>query len=222
LALPHKDYPPCAVILIRKLGKQKKIMPDKIHPIKIEGNWDIGYPLDIHTVSSQFIGYDEEGKQKFETERSQLGELVYKLRYRFDKSVIPEIIEIVLSVARYKTIDVIIPVPPSNIHRSFQPVFEIAKSLGEKLNLPVLSDVVQKIKNTSELKNIGDFEQRSGILSDAFSISSDAAIRGKTVMLFDDLYRSGSTLTAITRVLYDQGHVQKVKVLTLTKTRSKS
>ncbi len=196
-------------------------MSDKIHPIKIEGNWDIGYALDIHTVSSQFIGYDEEGKQIFETERTKLGELVYKLKYRFDRSVIPEIVQIILSFATYKTIDVIIPVPPSNVHRSFQPVFEISKVLGEILKIPVLFDVIQKIKDTSELKNISDFEERAEILSDAFRVSSDVAIKGKTVMLFDDLYRSGSTLKAITRVLYDQGNVEKVKVLTLTRTRSK-
>jgi len=195
-------------------------MSDKIHPIEIKGNWDIGYALDIHTVSSQFTGYDD-GRERFETERTRLGELVYRLKYRFDRSVIPEIVQIILSFATYKTIDVIIPVPPSNIHRSFQPVFEISKVLGEKLKLPVLFDVIQKNKDTSELKNVSDFEKRAEILSNAFRVTSNIAIKGKTVMLFDDLYRSGSTLKAITCVLYDQGNVEKVKVLTLTRTRSK-
>jgi len=91
----------------------EKIVSEEIHPIKIEGNWEIGYALDVHTKSSQFLGYDEFGKGLFDTERSQLGELLYRLKYRSDKSVIPEIVRLVTSFASFETIDVIIPVPPS-------------------------------------------------------------------------------------------------------------
>ncbi len=30
-----------------------------INPIKLSGNWTEGYALDIHTIDSTFIGYDE-------------------------------------------------------------------------------------------------------------------------------------------------------------------
>ena len=45
-------------------------------------------------------------------------------------------------------------------------------------------------------------------------------MRGKKVLLFDDLYRSGSTLNEITNTLYEEGGVSDVYVLTITKTRS--
>ncbi len=45
-------------------------------------------------------------------------------------------------------------------------------------------------------------------------------IRGRRVLLFDDLFRSGATMNAITGVLYDQGQAQDVHALTLTRTRS--
>lgn len=43
---------------------------------------------------------------------------------------------------------------------------------------------------------------------------------GKNVLLFDDLFRSGSTLNAITDVLLQQGQAASVRVLTITRTRS--
>ena len=43
---------------------------------------------------------------------------------------------------------------------------------------------------------------------------------GKNVLLFDDLFRSGATMNAITDVLLNQGQVTSVSVLTITKTRS--
>jgi competence protein ComFC len=103
-----------------------------------------------------------------------------------------------------------------------QPVVEIAAGIGSRLNIPVLMDVVEKVKETPELKNIGGFEERKKILQGAFKVKPVGCLSGKTVLLFDDLYRSCATLSSLTSVLYDQGKAKSVRVLTLTKTRSKS
>lgn len=75
-----------------------------------------------------------------------------------------------------------------------------------------------KVKETSELKRIFDFEQRMRILADVFEVR-DPVVAGRTVLLFDDLYRSGATLNAVTRVLLEQGKARDVYALTLTITR---
>lgn len=77
-----------------------------------------------------------------------------------------------------------------------------------------------KVKETPELKNIYDYQKRLELLKDGFAIK-DQSLRGKNVLLFDDLYRSGATLSVVTRALYDQGMVNEVYILALTKTRSK-
>jgi predicted amidophosphoribosyltransferase len=41
-------------------------------------------------------------------------------------------------------------------------------------------------------------------------------------LLFDDLYRSGATASAITTLLKREGKAKAVRLLTLTRTRSKS
>jgi predicted amidophosphoribosyltransferase len=78
-----------------------------------------------------------------------------------------------------------------------------------------------KVKETPELKNVYDYQKRLELLKDAFA-AKNLLLKGKNVLLFDDLYRSGATLNAITRVLSEKGMVSKVYVLALTKTRSKS
>lgn len=142
------------------------------------------------------------------------------MKYGHDKSVIDEIVETVINYSNLKSIDVILPVPPSNLDRPFQPVYEIATELGKKLNKKVCFTSIKKIKKTPELKGITDLAKRSEILADAFEIDC-TEIEGRVVLLFDDLYRSGASLNAITSVLIKAG-VTQVKVLTLTRTRSKS
>lgn len=48
-----------------------------------------------------------------------------------------------------------------------------------------------------------------------------SAVMGKKVLLFDDLYRSGASMNAITAVLYDEGRAAEVYALAITRTQSK-
>ncbi len=189
-----------------------------LHPMKIKGNWDKGYALDWHIVSSEFIGYNEFGHPQFDTKYTELGELVYKLKYKDDTTVLDDIVRIICNFAKFRSIDAIIPVPPSKISRTSQPVVEIAKRLGNSLGIQVFPDAVRKTKNTPEVKNVSTPQEKYDILKDVFKVV-EHSIKGKTVLVLDDLYRSGATLRAITDVLYKQGGVGKVKVLALTMTK---
>ena len=196
----------------------------EIHPIEVTGNWSKGFALDLHTISSEFLGYDEYGHEQFDTKRSEIGELLYRLKYRQDMSVINEIVSVVVNFLRDSwkisiIIDSILPVPPSNVARKLQPVMEIAKGISSKLRIPLLTDALVKTEETPQLKNVYDYEERLKLLNNKFSASASLTA-GKNVLLFDDLYRSGATLSAITSVLFHQGKVKKVYVLSLTKTRS--
>ena len=59
-----------------------------VNPRRIKGPWKNGYTLDEHTISSVPIGYDEYGHTLFDTKRSDIGELLYRLKYRGDRSQI--------------------------------------------------------------------------------------------------------------------------------------
>ena len=70
------------------------------------------------------------------------------------------------------------------------------------------------------MKNIEDPTLRYEELAGAFRIA-DARYEGGRVILIDDLFRSGETLSAIAAALKEQGKVARVVVLTMTKTRSR-
>lgn len=65
-----------------------------LHPIKLSGNWHEGFALDTHTVSSTFLGHNEYGHAVFDNQYSQIGELLYKLKSKRDKTVLSDIIEV--------------------------------------------------------------------------------------------------------------------------------
>ncbi|MCD6198213.1 MAG: ComF family protein, partial [Deltaproteobacteria bacterium] len=109
--------------------------------IKIHGNWKKGIALDLHTKSSEYLGVDEFGHDRFETIRSEMGELVYKLKYKSDLSVVPQIVNAIVKIGGIEKMDYIIPVPPSNIHRRFQPVFIIAEELSKKIDVELATDL---------------------------------------------------------------------------------
>lgn len=186
---------------------------------RIRGNWVKGFALDLHTKSSVYLGLDEFGIPRFDNTRTEIGELVYRLKYKQDNSVIPYIINQICIIGNLNKMDIIIPAPPSK-ERVSQPVFLIAEALGERLGIPVLANEVIKVKNTAQIKNVIDPAERKILLQNAFNLSGNTNLIDKTILVIDDLFRSGATLEAITTILYKYGGVKEVYVLALTKTRS--
>lgn len=194
----------------------------KISPKQIKGKWTCGYSLDYHTISSEYIGDDEYGHPQFDTKRSDMGELLYRLKYKSDKSVLRIIVDTAsefLNSLKWP-LDLIIPVPPSRGIRPFQPVIHVAKGISQFIGITLCTDCVVKIKTTPELKNMYDFDKRMEILKDAFAVAK-REVEGRNVLLLDDLYRSGATLNSITQTLKSKGKVKGVYVLTLTMTKGR-
>lgn len=197
--------------------------PVRIDPMSLPGPWTEGYVLERqHTLSSDFLGHDSFGNPQFDTKRSELGELVYRLKNRNDKSTLDSIAETAVQFIQERnlTFDLIVPVPPSRQRVAYQPVVEIATAIGARLSKPVNTVAVNKMKNTPQLKNVFEYQERIKLLKDAFSVAFPA-INGKRVLLVDDLYRSGATATVVTQELLTGG-AAAVLLLAMTKTRTRT
>lgn len=188
--------------------------------IKLEGNWKAGLAFDVHTLSSTYLGPDEFGHDKFENTRSEMGELVYQLKYKKDKSTLARILCLLDKIKGIDQFDYVIPIPPTDRSRAFQPVTEIAKAIGAHYKVEVLTDVLKKQAGGPQLKNVNDLEERKKLLRASLAIDNADIVAGCDILLVDDLYRSGATLEVATELLYEQGKASKVCVLTMTKTRS--
>lgn len=191
----------------------------EIHPKEIKGAWDAGYVLDLHTISSTMIGYNEFGHPEFDTQRSPLGELVYRLKYKGDKTTLPSIIDTVVAFMKTRGIkpEVVVPVPPSKLQRSFQPVIEIATQLSKALGVSLDTTTLKKTGATSQMKDIGDYAERVKALEAVFTV--DKSLEGKQVLLLDDLFQSGASMNVTARTLKKQGGVKAVYAIALTRTR---
>lgn len=59
--------------------------------MRVPGSWKEGYVLDYHTKGSDFLGYDEYGHPRFHTVRTEVGELLYRLKYKGRKDALDEL-----------------------------------------------------------------------------------------------------------------------------------
>ena len=194
---------------INKSSNLKSLIP-------IKGNYFDGYALEIHTIKSTL---KEDGS--FETLRTDLGEMLYQLKYNFDKSVIDKIAVKCADIINnlFADIDAIIPSPPSNLNRPFQPVYELAKRISELTDIKLDINYVSKLP-TEQIKSLTESDDRNLVLERAISIKDDR-YRNKNILLFDDLFRSGDTLNIIAKKLKNEGGINSIKALCVTKTRTK-
>ena len=188
---------------------------------ELNGNWDEGFALDLHT---EWSIQDPNQPSGFLTQRPPIAQALYELKYRNDKTKIEliadEASKFLIGKMEKWQISRIVPVPPSNVTRTFQPVWELAKIISEKLSIRLDNSSLKKIKSTSQLKSIEDPEERKRILENAFDIKY-GELSSENILLFDDLFRSGASLNEITRILKSKGLASRVYVLTITKTRTK-
>ena len=187
-------------------------------PKQINGPWADGYTLDRHTVSSTFIGYNEFGHPEYDTERTALGEMVYRAKYRQDQSAVASIAETVAAFVRELGIqvDVVVPIPPSK-QRLRQPLIEMARAVSQQLGIPLDAASLQKNKGTPRMKDVGDYGERVALLKDAMEATSD--VSGKAVLLLDDLYQSGASMRVAAEAIQEAG-AASVYCIALTRTRN--
>jgi competence protein ComFC len=190
-----------------------------INPQRIHGRFQLGMALDFQTTSSTFIGNDESGRPRFDTVRPQIAELLYQLKYHGDLSASHEIADTAAAFIRAnqrREFDLIIPVPPTS-WRATQPVILVAGEIGVNLGIPVVQCVTTTRQGT-QLKNVTDPEKREELLRGLYAVDARHTA-GKTILLFDDLFRSGSTMNAITDVLFKEGLAAHVSAIAITRTR---
>lgn len=190
----------------------------EINPRKIDGPWADGRVLDLHSTGSEFLGYDEYGREQFDTRRTEMGELLYRLKYRNDASAVEEIGAVAEKFIRSWriTFDVIVPAPPTRTRR-VQPLHQIADELARRFDVVVVKAVSKNAAGAAELKNLREFHERQAVLQGALTVNA-RAVAGKRVLLVDDLIRSGATLGAVAAALTEAG-AAIIFAFALTKTR---
>jgi ComF family protein len=119
--------------------------------------------------------------------------------------------------APFQDADLIVPVPLSKarfIERGFNQAELIAKLLAQKTKMPMDTSSLVRLKHTQRHRPGMDKTARQRLVKEAFAVVSSEKIKGKTIILIDDVLTSGATASNCAKVLKENGAL-KVYVLTL-------
>jgi len=189
--------------------------------MKITDGWDLGYVLDWHVKSSEYLGDNEFGKPMFDTKRTEIGEALFQLKYRQDQSKIEPLAETMAVNLKllFQTASFVIPIPPSK-NRDIQPAIKLAKRVSAKMDLPFFENILLKRGTTLQMKDIETTRERVEALMRCFYINVAITNSGCwDVLVIDDLYSSGSSLSAATQVLRGYKKVGKIFVAAFARTK---
>ncbi len=98
-----------------------------------------------------------------------------------------EIVTVPLSKKRFKI-------------RGFNQALFISDLLGRKLNLPLLKSYVIRIKHTEAQYTQDKFERSK---NKAFKVVKE--VKGKKILIVDDIFTTGSTMLELSKTLYNAG-----------------
>ena len=115
----------------------------------------------------------------------------------------------------FREADALVPVPlhPSRQKkRGYNQAKVFADALSKHLGVPVREDLVIRCRKTEPMKLLNPADRQNN-LKKAFKIARND-VKLKTIILIDDIYTTGSTIDAVSRVFLEQG-VHKIYFVTL-------
>lgn len=115
------------------------------------------------------------------------------------------------------SMDMIIPVPlhsSKKREREFNQAELLSQDVSKALHLPIVTNNLKRIRPTQPQSNLNSKEARLKNIRNAFKLTSPPKLTGKSILLIDDLFTSGSTVNECSRTLLDGG-AQDVVVLAL-------
>lgn len=168
------------------------------------------YPaIDGATHPTCLTPYALDGMYAVARYRGPMRKAISILKYKFVSDLASTLVDLFfLKFPKYlPSFDLFAPVP---LHpwrertRGFNQSALLAKSLGEKLNISVETNVLKRIRNTSPQVKLKGKKRRSN-LQGAFVFHKASDISGKTIGLVDDVATTRSTLLECAKVLKRNG-----------------
>ncbi len=220
---------PSACIVCGKATANAEICPQCVHEfnvIKAPFCIKCGKPFTSDTGISH-ICYDcIKDKNKFVMSRAafEYNGAAAKLiqRFKFGDRVnlssffSDELIKLYKTHFSAEGINAILPVPLSIRrlkHRSYNQTQLLAAVLSKKLSLPIYSQVLEKVKETPPQSRLSA-EKRHENVKDAYRVTDRVSLKGKRVLLIDDVITTGATVNACTGVLRHAG-IKQVYVMAI-------
>ena len=138
--------------------------------------------------------------------RGALRKAINLLKYHNVKRLSKPLADILLNI-NTPAIDGILPVPLHRKrlrHREFNQSALLARYVAHNLGVPLIIDCL--IKMTDTLPQVGlTSKERKENISNAFGIQDNTLVKGKNIMLIDDVITTGATVRECSKILKKAG-----------------
>jgi hypothetical protein len=172
--------------------------------------------LSLHTETSPAGGI----------QRSSIGQLVYeakaydRMKHPGNQAKARDLAERMADLVRrhptYRQADLLVSVPGSNSEKAYDlPVF-LCQELSQRLNILAPQGVVRKTRESKPMKDFRTLQEKIDNVEGVFQ-ADEQEVRGKKVLLVDDIYQTGFSINEVGRALKMAG-AQFVLGLVATKT----
>lgn len=151
---------------------------------------------------------------KPETDQAGLGKLIFEMRNGSPDAtgLIARVIEHFLDNHPLPAQpDLIIPIPDSVPDRVFHPVHFLAERLSERFSCRLAGNVITRSVNEKPQRE-RSFEDRLSDRRLLYKIENPQMVAGKQVLIFDDIFATGRSVTDAARVI-SECHPSKIMVL---------
>ncbi|MGE5605495.1 MAG: ComF family protein [Bacteroidota bacterium] len=185
-----------------------------------------GRPKRLAAAEKEYCRQCEETDYYFSQARAvaayegALREYLTDLKYRFRPDLGPALgvllVEWFKINRNYQKPDLIIPIPihwQKLIARGYNQAELLANPLQKYLGIPLKNDIILREKMT-ESQNMLQKAERFANIRGAFRVTDTRLLSGARVLLIDDIFTTGATVSEASRVLMRAGALE-VKVLTL-------
>lgn len=185
-----------------------------------------GRPLRLNAVNEAICSQCNENQYYFSTARAvglyegalreYLSELKYRYRPELGEALGKLMVEWVKLDSGFQKVNLIIPIPihPLKLElRGYNQAELLAKPLQKYLGIKLKNDIIIRDKLTESQNSLSKANRFSNI-ANAFRVINTEGLSGASVLLVDDIFTTGATVSEAARMLLRAGALT-VKVLTL-------
>jgi ATP-dependent DNA helicase RecQ len=183
---------------------------------KVQSFWENYFPiLEVESNNSNIIN----GVAASYYGTSNVGAALHRSKYETQEDFPEFLIQMTLKAFRKKLgqekFDYIAHVPPT---KSADLVKNFAVKISQALNIPITHDLV-KIRQTQQQKLFENSYSKTDNIKGAFSFKNPDMLKGKAILLIDDIFDSGATLKEIGKLFTTFG-ATKIAPMVIAKTVS--
>jgi ComF family protein len=133
--------------------------------------------------------------------------IVKAVKYRFCKELVGEVLREWQGERPFGEVDAVVPIPLHRLRenwRGFNQAEEIAMIVAEKWQVPIGKMLVRK-KQTKPVAEMESREERVREIKGVFGLVEGSQVKGRRVILVDDVFTSGTTMKEAGKVLKEVG-----------------